>query len=175
MGNVLSKPHIEVHVRARFRQQGLSALVRAAAEAALAQVRLAHPVALAVRLTDDAELRALNRRFRGKDAPTDVLSFGTEALREGVWITPPGADENPFHLGDLAISMERVYAQAAEHGHAPEDELRLLVIHGVLHLLGFDHHTLAQRRRMWRMQDLAFAQLGRPNPLRNAASRRNSQ
>lgn len=96
MGNVLSKPHIEVHVRARFRQQGLSALVRAAAEAALAQVRLAHPVALAVRLTDDAELRALNRRFRGKDAPTDVLSFGTEALREGCGSRRQAQTKTPF-------------------------------------------------------------------------------
>ncbi len=182
MGNAVKQiasprpARIEVRVRARFRRKGLAALVRAAAAAALAQAPLECPVTLTVRLTDDAELRALNHRFRGIDAPTDVLSFSSETLREGQWLRPaPLAHELPFHLGDLAISMERVEAQAAEFGHAPEDELRLLVIHGVLHLLGFDHDTPGRRQRMWQAQDAAFALLNRPNPLRRVANRRNSQ
>jgi probable rRNA maturation factor len=68
----------------------------------------------------DADLSALNRKFRGKNCPTDVLSF------------PPG---------DLAISFDRAAAQAAELGHCVEDELRILMLHGLLHLAGMDHHT----------------------------------
>ena len=77
--------------------------------------------ALAVRLTTDAELRALNRDFRGVDAPTDVLAF-------------PGDERS--RVGDVAISVERAIAQAPAD---PESELRLLAVHGLLHCLGHDH------------------------------------
>src|SRR5690348_1790509 len=89
-------------------------------------------------VTGDAELRRLNRDFRGKDYATDVLSF-------------PGQDG---HLGDLAISAMRARAQAREFGHTTEDELRILMLHGVLHLLGMDHETdggrMARAERGWR-------------------------
>jgi probable rRNA maturation factor len=61
--------------------------------------------------------------------------------------------------------MDRCAAQAAEFGHSLDDELRLLVVHGVLHLLGFDHMQRDRKRAMWAAQDRAFALLGRPNPL----------
>ena len=77
-------------------------------------------------ITNDAELQALNTQFRGKDYPTDVLSFPL--------------DGQTF-LGDIAISMQRARAQAREWQHAPEDEIRILMLHGVLHLLGMDHET----------------------------------
>jgi probable rRNA maturation factor len=77
---------------------------------------------LAVRLTTDAELHALNRDFRGVDAPTDVLAF-------------PGGESD--HAGDVAISVERAIAQAP--GGAAAQELRLLAVHGLLHCLGHDH------------------------------------
>jgi probable rRNA maturation factor len=95
----------------------------------------------------DAELRRLNLQFRGKDYATDVLSF-------------PGADG---HLGDLAISAVRARAQAREFGHSTEDELRILMLHGVLHLLGMDHEAdkgrMARAERRWRRE------LGLPNGL----------
>ncbi|PJF47538.1 MAG: rRNA maturation RNase YbeY [Chloroflexi bacterium] len=154
---------IYLYTRAAYRARGQTALVRRAAHAALAQGRhLPTPVALTIRLADDAELRALNRQYRVTDAPTDVLSFGGEGYRDG---QPSDADHAPAYLGDIAISMERCAAQAKRYGHPVEDELALLVIHGVLHLLGYDHHTPARRRRMWQAQDRAFALLGRPNPL----------
>src|SRR5579864_9115979 len=77
-------------------------------------------------ITGDAELRRLNREFRGKDYPTDVLSFPA---------TLPGS------LGDLAISIARARAQARDFGHRTEDEIRILMLHGLLHLLGYDHET----------------------------------
>lgn len=155
---------IHLRIRAAHRARGRTSLARRAAQAALAQGRdLPTRVELTIRLTDDAELRALNRQYRATDAPTDVLSFGGEGYLDG---RPRAEDQAPDYLGDIAISMERCMAQAARFGHPVEDELALLVIHGVLHLLGYDHHSPTRRRRMWQAQDRAFASLGRPNPLK---------
>jgi probable rRNA maturation factor len=82
-------------------------------------------------ITDDAALRRMNRDFRGQDTTTDVLSFPAAPAGE-----PPG-DE----LGDIAISLERARAQARERGHDTATEVRVLLLHGVLHLLGYDHET----------------------------------
>lgn len=87
-------------------------------------------------VTGDAELRRLNREFRGQDAPTDVLSF-----------PEPGG-------GEIAVSFDRAAAQAAELGHMVEQELRILMLHGVLHLMGMDHETdggeMAREETRWR-------------------------
>ena len=82
-----------------------------------------------VLLADDRVLRRLNRAYRGKNKPTDVLSF------------PPGAEFAIAHAGDLAISLETAARQADEHGHTLRDELRILLLHGVLHLSGLDHEA----------------------------------
>jgi probable rRNA maturation factor len=82
------------------------------------------------RVTNDAELQSLNERFRGKDYATDVLSFPYPS---------EGATRRP--LGDIAISIQRARSQAREWGHAAEDEIRILMLHGVLHLLGLDHES----------------------------------
>jgi probable rRNA maturation factor len=91
-------------------------------------------------ITGDAELRRLNRQFRGLDYPTDVLSF------------PAGGPS--VHLGDLAISLGRARAQAREFGHDIEQEVEILMLHGVLHLLGYDHETdrgqMARVEKRWR-------------------------
>jgi probable rRNA maturation factor len=93
------------------------------------------PSSVAVRITGDAELRRLNNRYAGMDAVTDVLSFA-------------GSDD---HVGDLAISWAMAVRQAAEHGHAPSTEFALLCVHGLLHLLGWDHRSAAERREMTRL------------------------
>jgi len=89
-------------------------------------------------ITTDEELRLLNRRFRRKDTPTDVLSF-------------PTADGSP---GEIAISFDRAAEQAAELGHGVEHELRILMLHGLLHLSGMDHETdageMARMEARWR-------------------------
>jgi len=91
-------------------------------------------------LTGDAELRRLNRQFRGMDYPTDVLSFPA---------APPAA-----HLGDLAISLGRARAQARQYGHGIEHEVGILMLHGLLHLVGHDHETdngaMARAEKRWR-------------------------
>jgi len=86
-----------------------------------------------VLLADDATLRRLNRRFRGKDKPTDVLSFPTAPL--------DGANGAAQIAGDLAISLDTAARQAAQFGHSLRDEVRVLLLHGTLHLAGFDHEA----------------------------------
>ncbi len=82
-----------------------------------------------VRLTSDREMRRLNRTYRGKDAPTDVLSFPGQETPEGL------------HLGDVVIAVRVARRQAEAAGHSSERELRILLLHGVLHCLGYDHET----------------------------------
>jgi probable rRNA maturation factor len=87
------------------------------------------------RVTNDAELQSLNERFRGKDTPTDVLSFACSTFPCS---TGPATGQP---LGDIAISIQRAREQAYAWGHATEDEIRILMLHGVLHLLGMDHES----------------------------------
>ncbi len=101
----------------------------------LARARLAAGVAgeVSVLLSSDAELQRLNRQFRRKNKPTDVLSFPAAPI--------PGLASAQQHAGDLAISIETASRQAAEHGHTLPVELRILMLHGLLHLAGMDHET----------------------------------
>lgn len=156
-----------IHVQApqRYRTKGRVAGIRAAAMAALAQAQLPQPAEVSIRLSDDAELRALNLQFRVVDKTTDVLSFGGEGFEDGR-PTSRQPSAGPTYLGDIVISMDRCTAQAAEFGHTPDAELALLVIHGVLHVCGYDHMSRARKKAMWQAQDRAFALLGRPNPLK---------
>ena len=104
--------------------------VEAHAQKILAYLELSG-VELSIVLCNDAFIHPLNRDYRGKDKPTDVLSF---AQREG-----EGALLDDPMLGDVIISMERAQIQAQEHGVSLQAEVSLLLVHGILHLLGFDH------------------------------------
>jgi probable rRNA maturation factor len=90
-----------------------------------------------VLLATDSVIRRYNRDYRGKDAPTDVLAF------------PSG---EPGHAGDLLVSAETARRQARALGHSVEQEIQILIIHGLLHLLGHDHHGRAERERMVRAE-----------------------
>ena len=112
---------------------------------------------VSVLLTDDADLRQLNRDYRGIDAPTDVLAF---AMREG-----EDSDINPILLGDLVISLETAARQAATKdgisgtGGNLETEAAVLAVHGVLHLLGYDHQTQEEATTMFEKQETIFNSL----------------
>ena len=102
--------------------------------------RVARGRSIACLVTGDAEVRRLNRRFRGQNSATDVLSF------------PSPGKNGP--AGDLAISVDRARRQAAAHGHSLEDEVRILILHGALHLTGLDHENdagrMARSEARWR-------------------------
>jgi probable rRNA maturation factor len=159
------RPQVSLRCRAKYRRPGRLSLARTAALAAIAQTRVTEPVALSIALTDDAALHQLNRQFRGIDRPTDVLSFGGDGFRDGQRRrihrrARPTQAGDPAYIGDIAISMERCAEQAKRGGHSEDAELALLVAHGVLHLLGYDHDTPARKARMWRAQAAALATLG---------------
>jgi probable rRNA maturation factor len=139
----------------------LAALVTRAARAALAEAgapggSVDGPVELAVRLTDDAELQALNRQYRGKDRPTNVLSFPgdpADAL--------PG---EPVPLGDLALAYETVAREAAEQGKNLADHLMHLIVHGTLHVLGYDHETESEAAEMEALEVRILSGFGISDP-----------
>lgn len=112
---------------------------------------------VAVLLTDDDGIRRLNRLFRHKDKPTDVLSFPSENLPAA-----KGAGKGKLG-GDLAISAETALRQAAEFGHDLETEIRLLLLHGLLHLAGYDHET--DNGEMTRREGALRRQFGLPSGL----------
>jgi probable rRNA maturation factor len=96
-------------------------------------------------ISDDDQLRQLNRQFLGNDETTDVLSFPAG------YIDP---DTNSTYLGDVIVSYPRAAEQAVAAGHPVEDELRLLAVHGTLHLLGYDHIEPEDETKMWKAQDV---------------------
>jgi probable rRNA maturation factor len=99
-----------------------------------------------VTLTGDEHLRDYNRRYRGLDEPTDVLAFAAqEKSLDQRFQAPPGTET---WLGDIVISLPRARQQARDGGHPMNDEVRLLAVHGFLHLLGYDHAEPAEERAM---------------------------
>ena len=111
-------------------------------------------VEMSLVITDDAEMQRLNREYRGVDATTDVLAF---AMSEGdVIVLPEGQAQ---HLGDIVVSYPRAVLQSEQHCHAVDDELALLVVHGCLHLIGYDHGEDEDRERMWARQNAILCAL----------------
>lgn len=106
---------------------------------------------LTVVLTDDTQMRQLNYQYRGIDAPTDVLAFPSD------YIDP---ETQAHYLGDILISVQRAQAQAFVEQHPLEEELQLLIVHGTLHLLGFDHQEEVAALQMWQVQGEILRSLG---------------
>jgi probable rRNA maturation factor len=135
----------------------VTALVRKAAWAAVTQSGIVTlPTAcIAIALADDAMVRAANGAFRAKDKPTNVLSFPA---------VPAERLANTPFLGDVIIAYETVAAEAAAEGKPFADHLAHLVVHGVLHILGYDHMTKAEAELMERRETFILASLGVPDP-----------
>ena len=157
----MSKKHlIEIQVEEQLVEEKKAKIatrpIREAVRTTLAHAKVAEPCEVAIVISDDATLHDLNRRFRGVDRPTDVIAFTNDPRGPfGV-----GAVGMPRYLGDIVISVERAAAQAEEAGGALTEELQLLTVHGVLHLLGYDHVTPAEKTQMWAAQAEVLDQLG---------------
>lgn len=131
--------------------------VRAAAEkvGALYDVGEAE---VSVTLTDNAHIHELNRTYRGIDRPTDVLSFALNESQEPEISGGPAVNV----LGDLVISVERAREQATDYGHSVRREVAFLTVHGMLHLLGYDHMEESDREEMEAEQRYVMKELGIP-------------
>jgi len=147
-------------------------LVRTAAEAAIAESAFPdlaaadRTVEVSVRLTDDEQVRALNAHWRGKDQPTNVLSFplaGEADLHEANFAVPE------LLLGDIVLAHGVCSGEAADKGILVEDHAAHLVIHGTLHLLGYDHHEVGAAEDMEAREVRALARMGIANPYEVAA------
>lgn len=111
---------------------------------------------VSITLTDNPHIHEINREYRNVDRPTDVISF---ALNEGD--EPEIEGEIPVNmLGDIIISVEKAIEQAKEYGHSTRRELAFLTVHGMLHLLGYDHIEEADRVEMRKEEDFVMTKLG---------------
>jgi probable rRNA maturation factor len=133
----------------------VNATGRAALRAAVSTV-LAADADVVVLLTDDATLADLNQRFRGKPGPTNVLSF-------------PAPEQARPHLGDIAIAYGVCAREAGEQGKTVKHHLMHLVVHGVLHLVGYDHETDSEAELMEALERRVLEDLGAPDPYSPAA------
>lgn len=148
------------------------ALAEAAAQAAIAESRFpelidtARPVELSVRLTSDAEVRALNSQWRGKDKPTNVLSF---PLAESEELEEADAEGPELMLGDIVLARGVCAREAEEKALPLEHHAAHLMVHGTLHLLGYDHHDDDAATDMEARETRALARIGIANPYEDAA------
>lgn len=134
-------------------------LVRDAIEATLDYEQYGNPCEVSVTFTDNAQIHELNKKFRGVDRHTDVLSFPLFDF-EGESEEPP-VDELMGMLGDIVLSLEQAKAQAQEYGHSFEREVAFLCVHSMLHLLGYDHETGEEDEMdMRRRQSKIMEQMG---------------
>ena len=137
----------------------LKMLLRAAVEETLDYEQYQNPIEVSITLTDNEKIRALNKKFRNIDRPTDVLSFPLFDYT-GEQEEPP-VDEFVGMIGDIVISLEQAQKQAEEYGHGFEREAAFLCVHSMLHLLGSDHETGdADEADMRRRQSEILARMG---------------
>lgn len=125
----------------------------------LSRYELPQPIEVGLVVTGDREVAELNQRYRGKQGTTDVLSFSQS--------DEPGSDEDfvsapdGLHsLGEVVVSYPQAERQAQEHGHSTEDEVTFLIVHGLLHLLGYDHEEETEATVMREQESAALAGLG---------------
>ncbi len=189
-------PSVEIDIVTRSRRwqrQPRAASIVRRAIAAAAQAASTRHAGLAIVLTNDSAIRALNRTWRGKDAPTNVLSF--PAARHPTSVRPresgdPGSrtanaalgfrlrgneqkrDRGLFHLGDIVIAFETLAREAGTEGKPFAHHLAHLAVHGYLHLLGHDHETDREARTMERLERKILARLSIPDPYAAQPGRR---
>jgi len=141
------KEQIGIHVEEKFRGVIDEGWARRTAQNVLKAEEVAPPYEVSLVFTDSETVKQLNRDYRGVDEPTDVLAFCMLSQKEvdSSFALPP---DGVTRIGEVIISYPQAVAQAREQGHSPERELALLVIHGILHLLGYDHEESEEEGKM---------------------------
>lgn len=134
--------------------QGQHDLVERVLQFAAQKLKLADATEMSVTLMNNPAIKKINAQYRGVDRATDVLSFAAEesGAESPIIMDPELAAELPTNLGDLFISVDKVAEQAKFLGHSPERELGFLLVHGFLHLNGYDHEQPADEKKMFALQ-----------------------
>ncbi len=120
-------------------------------------------VLISILLVEDEEMRRINHEYRDKDSVTDVLSFPMLLMKDGVCVEEPGEmdmENGRLFLGDIVISVPQALEQAELYGHSVNRELAFLTVHGLLHLLGYDHDKSEREKRMISRQEQVLSELG---------------
>jgi probable rRNA maturation factor len=141
------KEQIGIHVRGAFHELVDAGWAKKITRQVLKTEGVAPPYEVSLVFTDSETVRQLNRDYRGVDEPTDVLAFHMlpQKKNDSSFALPP---DGITRLGEVIISYPQAKEQATEQGHSPEKELALLVIHGTLHLLGYDHEEPEEESKM---------------------------
>ena len=147
---------IEVEDESWLALAGLDALAQKAVDAALAGASVKEPGAVALLFTDDSAIAEINAEWRGKDKPTNVLSFPAPDM--------PVPEGEARHLGDIVLAHGVITREAAEQVKTLHDHTAHLIVHGVLHLLGYDHETDAEAEEMERLEAAILSRLGIADP-----------
>ena len=153
----IKNDHVEVICDLEAVSSSTISVVKNAAESALYAEHKAGPMDVTVMIANDEQIQKLNREFKGEDEITDVLAFNTYAKNDNIdadeWPDFSGSGirsrVNKQRLGDIALCLPQVARQAAENGNTTDNELAMLTIHGVLHLLGYDHASLEEETVMF--------------------------
>ena len=145
---------IDVQIAPEYEERISGEWLRRAARATLVAEGETRDVTLTIVVTDDDTIHVLNRDYRNVDRPTDVLAF---AMSEGPDLTLPNS--LPCNLGDVIVSFPRAQEQAIDNCHPIERELAFLIVHGCLHLLGYDHANELERQQMWSRQQAVLDSL----------------
>jgi len=138
---------IGIHIEEKFKDRVDEEWVRKIAQQVLKAESVAPPYEVSIVFTDSDTVQRLNRDYRGVDAPTDVIAFHMLSQKETSppFVLPP---DGVTRLGEVIISYPEAMEQAKEQGHSVEQELALLIIHGILHLLGYDHEKPEEEAKM---------------------------
>jgi probable rRNA maturation factor len=145
----MSKPEINISVEQKLKVSLEESWLQRIAARTLEAEGILSPAEMGLVITDSKAIQKLNRTYRGEDKPTDVLAFhmipGTSQESELRFIGPP---DGIHHLGEVVISYPQAVQQAQEQGHGVAQELALLIVHGILHLLGYDHELPEEEQQM---------------------------
>lgn len=138
-------------------------LIKKAIEASLNELKIDEPVEISVTITDNENIKELNREYRDNDSATDVLSFPMMDLGRIINnndIKKQNIFGQTVPFGDIVISYQRAVEQAEEYGHSIERELAFLTVHSMLHLAGYDHMTEKEEKEMFALQELILNNIG---------------
>lgn len=141
-------------------------MIETAAAAALAAEGISQPLELSVTIVDNDEIRQINQEQRDMDKATDVLSFpmiayeAYDSVAEAIAMEPVNQDTGLVYLGDIVISWDKVIEQSEAYGHSLDRELSFLVVHSMLHLLGYDHMVPEEEAEMISRQKIIMSKLG---------------